>query len=136
MDKTFAHNLAAAAKATASNTRGGNARFSPANVITGRRDAYWTTDDAVTTPELVLELGQPATFDVVRLREFLPLGQRIDAFALDQWQGGQWVQFAAGTSIGNCRLVRCAPVTTDKIRVRITQAPVCPALSEVALFAD
>jgi alpha-L-fucosidase len=136
LDKTFAHNLAATAKATASNTRGGDSRFSPANVITGRRDAYWTTDDAVTTPELVLELGKPATFDVVRLREFLPLGQRIDAFALDQWQGGQWVQFAAGTSIGNCRLVRCAPVTTDKIRVRITQAPVCPALSEVALFAD
>jgi alpha-L-fucosidase len=84
----------------------------------------------------VLDLGHPITFNVVRLREYLPLGQRIDAFALDQWRDNQWTQFATGTSIGNCRLVRCAPITTDKVRVRITQAPVCPALSEVGLFTE
>jgi len=136
LDSTFAHDFARTATVTASNTRGGDARFAPANVIAGRRDVYWSTDDAVTTPELVLDLGHPITFNVVRLREYLPLGQRIDAFALDQWRDNQWTQFATGTSIGNCRLVRCAPITTDKVRVRITQAPVCPALSEVGLFTE
>ena len=78
----------------------------------------------------------PKTFSVVSLREYLPLGQRVEAFALDQWREGQWVQFAAGTSIGNHRLWRGEPITTQKVRLRITQAPVCPALSEFALFAE
>ncbi|HWP43271.1 MAG TPA: alpha-L-fucosidase, partial [Blastocatellia bacterium] len=66
----------------------------------------------------------------------LPLGQRVEAFALDRWQGGRWVEFARGTSIGNCRLVRTARVTTSKLRLRVTEAPVCPALSELALFIE
>jgi len=72
----------------------------------------------------------------VSIREHLPLGQRIDAFALDRWEGGTWQEFAKGTSIGNRRLVRTAPVTTDRVRLRITQAAACPAISEITLHAE
>ncbi len=50
------------------------------------------------------------------------------------WLDGQWKKFAAGTSIGNCRLVRGQPMTNGKVRLRITKAPVCPAISETGLF--
>jgi alpha-L-fucosidase len=136
LDATFADDLARHAKVTASNTRGDDSRFAPKNVIAGRRDRYWSTGDFVTTPEIVLDLGKPVTFNVVRLREYLPLGQRVEAFGLDQWKDGQWMEFATGTSIGNCRLVRGQPVTTDKVRLRIVKAPVCPAISEIGLFAE
>ena len=136
LDATFDHDLAAHAKVAASNVRGGDARFAPKNVIDTSRDTYWSTDDAVTNAELVLDLGRPTTFNVVRLREFLPLGQRIEAFALDQWQDQKWVEFATGTSIGNCRLVRGQNITTDKVRLRIVKAPVCPAISEIGLFVE
>lgn len=135
-DTTFAHDLARGAKVTASDVRGNDARFAPYNVIDGRRDTYWSTGDFITTPELVLDFGKPKKFNVVRLREYIPLGQRIEAFALDQWRDGQWSEFANGTSIGNCRLVRGTPVTTEKVRLRITKAAACPALSELALFSD
>jgi uncharacterized membrane protein (UPF0182 family) len=62
--------------------------------------------------------------------------QRVEAVALDHWRDGRWVEFATATSIGNCRLVRVSPITTTKVRLRITQAPVCPAISELALFAE
>jgi alpha-L-fucosidase len=133
LNRTFAHDFAREATVTAANTRGGDARFEPKNVTDDRRDTYWSTDDTVTTPELVFEFNRPVTFNVVRLREYLPLGQRVEAFALDQWQDGRWEQFAHGTSIGNCRLVRGAAATT-RVRLRITQAPVCPALSEIGFF--
>ena len=136
LNATFGVNLAKGAKLTAVNIRDGAKSFSPENLLDGNRDTYWTTDDAVTTPELVFDMGKPVTFNVVSLREYLPLGQRIEAFALDQWQEGQWVQFVKGTSIGNLRLIRGQFVTTQKVRLRITQAPVCPALSEFALFAE
>jgi alpha-L-fucosidase len=73
---------------------------------------------------------------VVRLREYLPLGQRVEAFGIDVWENGHWREYANGTSIGNCRLVRGRPVTTAKVRLRITKAPVCPAISELGLFAE
>jgi alpha-L-fucosidase len=136
LDATFATNLALQAKATASNIRGGARDFAPANLFDGRRDTFWTTDDNVTTPELVLEFPQPVTFNVVSLREYLPLGQRIESFALDQWKDGDWSEFAKGTSIGNLRLVRGAKISTQKVRLRITKAPVGPALSELGLFAE
>jgi alpha-L-fucosidase len=138
LDATFGKDLAVGAHVNAGNVRGAgtDARFLPSNVIDGRRDTYWATDDAVTTPDLTLDLGRDVTFNVVRLREYLSLGQRVEAFALDRWVDGRWSQFAEGTSIGSSRLVRGAPVTTSRVRLRITRAPVCPAISELALFRE
>ena len=88
----------------------------------------------MTNAELVLEFRKPVTFDIVRLREFLPLGQRVEEFTLDQRNGDKWIEFARGTSIGNCRLIRIKPVTTAQVRLRILKSPVCPAISELGLF--
>jgi alpha-L-fucosidase len=136
LDATFANNLAERATLMASNTRGGAKQFAARNLLDRKRETYWATDNGVTTPELVLEFSKPVSFNVVRIREFLPLGQRVDAFALDQSKEGRWIEFAKGTSIGNLRLVRGDYVTTDKIRLRITQAEACPALAEFGLYAE
>jgi alpha-L-fucosidase len=137
LDATFREDFAQGSRVSASNVRAkGNRRFSAQNVIDRRRDTYWTSDDQITTPQLIVDLGRERTFNVVRLREYLPLGQRVEAFALDSWTDNEWREFARGTSIGNCKLVRCKPVSTTKVRLRITQAPVCPAISELALFAE
>jgi alpha-L-fucosidase len=137
LDATFTRDFARGAKVSATNARGnGDAQFLPRRVLDGRRETYWATDDQIKTPELVLDLGREITFNVVRMREHLPLGQRVEAFALDAWQDGGWKEFAEGTSIGNCRLVRGGPMATSKVRLRITQASVCPAIAELALFAE
>ncbi|HEX9730252.1 MAG TPA: alpha-L-fucosidase [Gemmatimonadales bacterium] len=138
LDATFNSSLATAARVTASNVRGNghDARFLAENVLGRSRSTYWTTDDGITIPVLTLDLGRAVTFNVVRLREYLPLGQRVEAIALDRWRDDGWVEFANATSIGNCRLVRTVPVTTSKVRLRITQAPVCPAIAELALFVE
>ena len=137
LDETFGADLAKGAKVTASNTRGGGAApFAPENVLGRDRSTYWATDDGVTNADLVLDLGKPSTFNVVSLREYLPLGQRVEAFVVEIWKDGAWQEFGKGTSIGHRRLLRGSHVTTDKVRLRITQAAVCPALAEVGLFAE
>jgi alpha-L-fucosidase len=134
LDATFAKDLARGAKASASNTRGNDEQFAAGNVCDGKLDTFWATDDAVTTPELVLDLGRPVKFNVARVREYLPLGQRIDAIAVDTWDGSGWKPFAAATSVGSQRLLRGKNVTTNKVRVRVTKAAACPAISEFGLF--
>lgn len=136
LDATFAKNLALGAKLQASNTRANSGTFAAKNLLDGKRTTYWATDDGVNTPEVVLSFPKPVTFNVVSLREFIPLGQRIEAFAVDGWRDGQWAEIAKGTSIGNLRLLRTDKVTTDKVRIRVTQAPVCAALSETGLYLE
>jgi alpha-L-fucosidase len=121
--------------ATATSTRAGHSRYGPGNVVDGSRETYWATDDGVRSPELILDLPGPTRFDVVRLREYLPLGQRVERFALDAWTGSGWHELASGTSIGSQRILRIPPTATSRVRLRITQSSPCPAISELSLFA-
>ncbi len=137
MDGTFGNDLAKGAAATASNIRGKDAKsFGPQNLTDGSRDSYWASDDAVATPDATLEFKAPVTFSIVRIREAIRLGQRVDDWAVDTWQDGEWKEFAKGTAIGACRLVRGGMVTTTKVRLRITKSPVCPAIAEFGLFLE
>jgi alpha-L-fucosidase len=77
----------------------------------------------------------PRAFNVVDIREYLPLGQRVDTWALDKWESGNWVEFAKGEAIGSRRLWRGDYQTTGRVRLRLT-GPVCPAISEFGLYAE
>lgn len=85
---------------------------------------------------MTLSWEKPVHFNVLSLREYLPLGQRIERFALDAWQDDRWAEIATGASVGSRRLVRTPDVTTARVRLRIPQAPVTPALSELGLFLE
>jgi alpha-L-fucosidase len=129
--------LTAGAMVTASNVRGKRQEYGAGNLVDGKRTTYWATDDDVTTAEVTVDLPHPATFNVIRLRENIALGQRVDAFAVDAWQGDNWNEFARATSVGPCRLIKTADMqSTARLRLRITQASACPALSEFAILAD
>lgn len=135
IDATFKTNLAAGATMAASNVRGGDTRFAPAALLDGNRDTYWSTDDDVKSASVTVTLAKATTFNVVDLREFIALGQRVDRWSMESWQDGKWVEFAKGESIGNRRLWRGKPITTAKVRVTVS-GPVCPAISEFGLYRE
>jgi alpha-L-fucosidase len=130
----FQDNLAVKATLDASNTRGNSSRYTTKNLVDGDLNSYWATDNAALTPELTIDFGRAVKFDVIRLREAIQLGQRIDAFELDTWSQNAWTQIAQGTSIGNCRLIPLdQPLEATRLRLRIT-APVSIALSDLGIF--
>ena len=102
----------------------------------GAAGRYWATDDTILTPELVMDFGKPTTFSVVSLREHIALGHRVDDWALDSWQEGAWKEFASGVCIGARRLWRGHAITSERIRLRITKAVTCPALSEFGVYLE
>jgi alpha-L-fucosidase len=131
---TFQEKLAAKAKIKASNVRKG---FDAKNVLDGDRNTYWATDDSVTKAAVELTLPAATRFNVVRLRENIQLGQRIEEFEIDRWIDNTWEPFAQGTSIGACRLTRTEDdITTTRVRLRLTQSAACPALAEFGLFLE
>ena len=123
--KTFAKSLAAGAKVSA------GARA----LVEGREDSWWAAPSL--TPEVTIDLPRPATFQVIRVKEAIRFGQRIDGVAVDRWESGEWRPVAAASSIGPRRLIRLDnPVTAARLRLRVTQAAANPVLSEFALFAE
>ena len=46
-------------------------------------DSYWATDDDVLRGNIEIDLGQPCAFNVVEVQEYIPLGQRVKAWAVD-----------------------------------------------------
>jgi alpha-L-fucosidase len=135
LSSSFAKNLAAEARVTATSARAPVDVFGAHNLIDGDQHTYWSTDDDVTTPQVVFEFERPTTFNVARLRENIRLGQRVEGFALDHWSQGGWNTFAEGTSVGACRLIRIPEgLTTTQVRLRISRCPVCPALAEFGLY--
>jgi alpha-L-fucosidase len=132
LDETFATNLVAQAKVSASATRTGD--FAAANVLDARRDTFWAAPDGVKTAELTFETAKPITFDVVLLQEVIELGQRLDGFSLDAWENNDWHEVLKQRSVGYKRLDRLAtPVTTTKVRLRLN-APVAPVLASFGLY--
>ena len=134
LDAIFDENLAAGAKATASNVRGNNPAFAANKITDGNKETYWTTDDWTTTATVEFDLGAERTFNVAELAEHIKIGQRIAEFALDAWDAGSWKEFARGTTVGYKRLLRFDPVTASKVRVRILDSRVCPTLSGFGLY--
>jgi alpha-L-fucosidase len=136
--KTFAQNLAAHAKLTASNVRGSNLdKFGPKHLLTEDRSTYWATDDGVNTPEVMFDLQRPITFNVIRIREAIQFGQRIGGIALEQSVAGTWRPVATAASIGACRLIRLeSPSTATQLRLRITESTAAPVLTEVSFFME
>lgn len=134
----FKVNLASGAKLSASNVRGKNKiKFGPANLVDQSRYTYWATDDQVKTPELTIDLGSSKTFNVIRLRENIKLGQRIERSEIDIWENNQWKLLTKVTSIGANRLIRFSQnVTTSKLRLRIVSSPVSIALSDIGIFLE
>ncbi|MGE7204669.1 alpha-L-fucosidase [Sphingomonas sp. NPDC019816] len=130
---SFATDLAKGAVASASHVRGKG--YEAAKVLDGQRDTYWSAPDGITKPSLTLDLPPNRSFDLIRIREYLPLGVRVTRFAVDAEVNGKWQQLAEHECISAQRIIRLPqPVTARRVRLRIVEAPVCPAISEVSLF--
>jgi alpha-L-fucosidase len=130
---SFAHDLTKGATATASHSRG--AGFEAARVLDGDRETYWSTPDGVTTPSLTIDLPPGRAFDLIRLREYLPLGVRVTKFAVDAEIDGHWQTLAVKQCISAQRIIRLdRKIAARRVRLRILEAPACPAISEFALF--
>ncbi len=148
----LAKDYALGARVRSQDVRGGDAAFDGSKLTDGDIESYWCPEDDNTTPTAEIKLKEPATFDVVRLREQIRLGQRVEAFMVEAMVDGEWqtivepgnpgeeeTQFnlrdGKGHTIGN-QVMRwlSRPVTTDRLRLSITRARACPCISEFSLL--
>ncbi|HYK87252.1 MAG TPA: alpha-L-fucosidase [Acidobacteriota bacterium] len=134
LQRIFHTDLAVQGKATASNSRGEDPVYAPARALDGDWHTYWATDDQVTSAWIELDLGKPVQFNISNLQEAIWLGQRVEAYHLEYWDGSAWKLIVAGTTIGNRKLDRFEKVTARRVRLVIDKSLASPAISTFGLY--
>lgn len=127
-DDIFKNNLADDATITSSNSMNSKA------ILDGKYDTYWTTNGKDTTAVLEFDLKGTKTFNVLCLQEEISVGQRIEKFQLDYWDGNKWQNATEGTTVGYKRLLQFKNVKTNKVRLKIESSRLNPTLSEFGLY--
>jgi alpha-L-fucosidase len=101
--------------------------------VDGDAGTYWATGDSTLSASVELSLSEAAVLNAVLIREFIALGQRIESFAVDVLEGETWREVAAGTTIGNRRILRFEDATADAIRIRFV-GRAAPVISSVQAY--
>ena len=130
----FSVNLAKAKPAAASNVRSKSKDFSAGNTTDGNNDTYWATDDSIKAASLTIDLSSPTRLNRFLVQEYIQLGQRVKAFNVEALVHGQWQELAKGTTIGYKRIISFATVKATKVRLNITDAKACLAISNVGVY--
>ena len=132
--ESFAVNLVEKAKAGASNIRGNSAKFSADKAVDGDMDTYWATDDSVTKASLTINFDEPTLFNRLMVQEYIRLGQRVKAFAVEAFVDGSWKKVASATTIGYKRILRFPSVSASKVRINIIDSKSCPLISNIGIY--
>ena len=129
LNKTFRTNLAQNAKIKSA---GMKKTFNASLLIDN--SAYWTTIGKLDTASIEFILPKESTFDVAMLREEIRVGQRIEKFHFDFWNGADWIKFVDGTTVGYNRLLHFKPIKTNRVRLVIEQSRLNPTISNFGLY--
>jgi alpha-L-fucosidase len=130
--RIFAHDLTSGCSIRASSSASG----SPVNCVDGNPDTFWMAEEKDRQPELTLEFEKSVMFDQIVLQESLDVGQRVEKFSVEAWNGETWQSIAEGTTIGYKRILRCRLTSSWWVRVRLLQSRLSPGVASVSLFLD
>lgn len=128
MKATFSNNLAK--NAVMKTTSGKNLE----TLFDGKLNTYFTTLRKDTTTTIEFKLEKDIKFNVLALQENIAVGQRIEKFSAEYFDGINWKPFASGTTIGYKRLLKFDEVNASKVRLKILASRLNPTLAEFGLY--
>lgn len=129
LDKTFAVDFALGKPVIADKEE-----FTASCVTDGKDNTYWFPKEGKTTGTIKIDLQKPVTFDVSMVKEYIPLGQRVEEYSIEAYDGKEWKTIVEGTTIGHKKLDRFPAVTASKVRLKIKKSQYSPQIRTFGLF--
>ncbi|MBQ4605636.1 MAG: alpha-L-fucosidase [Clostridia bacterium] len=130
--KTFAVNLAETAMITADLDDG----YHTADALkVNSYDAYYKPFDGDNAVTLTVKLDGVKEVSHVVIKEHIPMSQRVEQYVIEaKTADGSFAEVSSGTTIGYQKIAKFDAVSTDEVRIRITDSRVCPILSFVGVY--
>ena len=134
LKKELGNNLALNAKISVDSYRGNQKEYSGSNITDGNKNTYWTTNDEVTAGTITITLPKISLVKYIMLQEYIQLGQRVKHFTVEVWKNNGWEKLTEATTIGYKRILKVTPVSTQKMKIVITDSKACPVISNVGVY--
>ncbi len=123
-------NLAQSATVTASGVYNENCK--PENLLTQSEEAFYAPKDNTAAVEFAFDT--PVTFNACMVSELIELGHKIRGFRVDAEVGGIWKTLFTASCMGYRQAEYFYTVTTQRVRLVITEAVDTPAIRSFALY--
>lgn len=129
LQRAFGHDLIPSARLECNGAKQG---FGIENVITDGYDTCYIsdTDDSV----IVISLDKKNKLGYLVIKENITMSQRIERFYIDISENGVFREVYSGTTVGYKRIVPLNSVSTDRVRIRITDSRTEPTVSFIGLY--
>lgn len=103
----------------------------PVELLDGNQDTYLLLENGV--DEFVIILNGEKTINRIMFQEAIAThSERVEKHAVDAWVDNEWREIAVASNIGYKRILRFPEVTTSKIRVRVLESRLTPAISHIS----
>lgn len=102
------------------------------SVLDGDTDTFWMAPGK--QAQLEITLPEARTINRFLVQEAIAhRGERVEDHYLEAMINGQWETIAEGKTIGYKRILRFPEVTTDRLRLNITQSRLAPSIANISL---
>jgi alpha-L-fucosidase len=105
-------------------------------LMDGDPTTSWSPNLNQQTATLNFRLDHPRTFNTARIQEDIALGERVQSYHLQVFEGSKWRTLSSGTVIGQKQLRRFPTVTAQQVRLLIDKANGAPVISEFGLYLN
>ena len=97
-------------------------------LLDGDSDTYTQVESG----EIIISTPKPITINRLVLQEAIATnGERVEKHTLEALIDGEWKVIAESKNIGYKRILRFPTTTTDKLRIRIVESRLTPAISNI-----
>ena len=100
----------------------------------GVQSSHWAPPNEQTTCWVEIDLESARSFNTIIIKEYLKLGQRVQSFVVEVWDGTQYREVTRGTTIGRKRILQFNSQAASKVKLTITASKASPVLSSIELY--
>lgn len=105
------------------------------NVENVTEDSYDRSFEASSDKaDIVIDLKKEEALGYIVIKENILKSQRIESFAIDIREDGEFREIYTGTTVGYKRIVPLEGIRTDCVRIRITDSRVSPVISFIGVY--
>lgn len=131
----MAHNLLAGIRPKASDERGG--QFSAKAATDESWDTYWATNDGVTAADIEFDFPKTEKVNRMMIQNISRWDNVSNRLSWNMIKTGKWLPVKLNeetTTVGYKRLLRFETVSTDKLRIRFTDARACLCINNIEAY--
>jgi alpha-L-fucosidase len=102
--------------------------------LDGNLDTFWSAPAGSHHSTLEVDFAKPVTFNRTVTMEWLNVGQRVQKYSIEIWDGKEWKRVAGAEAIGHKKIDVFPSVTATKVRLNILSSTDGAAIREFQIY--